>query len=75
MGKVIDQIIEEEFYCLTATDGSIQVSSLAPDLPMCMAMVKLMHSAGIGESLHKLKIDGFTFEKVILTITVPERIN
>ena len=68
MAKFIEPIIEEEFYCLTAPDGSLQVSSLAPDLPMCMGFVKLLHKSGIGMSWHELKRKGFTYEKVKLTV-------
>ena len=66
--KKIDEIIEEEFTCLIAPDGSIQISTLAPDLPMCMGFVKLLHKAGIGHSLHQYGVKGFTFEKVKLTV-------
>lgn len=69
MAKVIEPIIEEEFYCLTASDGSLQLGSLSPDLPTCMGFVKLLHKSGMGQSWHELKMKGFTYEKVKVTIT------
>lgn len=64
----IEPIIEENFYCLIASDGSLQISTLAPDLPMCMGYVKLLHKSGIGKSWHELKMNGFTCKKVKVTI-------
>ena len=74
MAKFIEPIIEEEFYCLTAADGSLQISSLAPDLPMCMGFVKLLHKSGMGMSWHELKMKGFTYEKVMLTVVADGKI-
>lgn len=68
MKKNIDPIIEEEFYCLVAPDGSLQVSSLTPDYPMCLAFTKLLNESGMGMSLNELRKKGFTFQKVIVTI-------
>ena len=68
MTKFIEPIINEEFYCLAAPDGSLQLSSLAPDLPMCMGFVKLLHKSGMGMSWHELKLKGFTYEKVKVTV-------
>lgn len=64
----IEPIINEEFYALVAPDGSVQTTTLAPDEAMCMAVVKMLHKAGMGQSWHQLKLAGFTYQKVILTI-------
>lgn len=74
MAKFIEPIINEEFYVLCAPDGSMQVSSLAPDLPTCMGFVKLLHKSGMGQSWHELKMKGFTYEKVKLTVIADGKI-
>jgi len=68
MSKIIEPIIEEKFYCLTAPDGSAQLTTLAPDIPTCMGIVKLMYKSGMGQSPHELKMKGFTYEAVKLTV-------
>lgn len=66
---IIEPIIEEDFYCLVAPDGNLQVSTLAPDLIWCMGAVKMLHKSGFGMSWHELKMKGFTYQKVKLTIS------
>lgn len=61
-------IANEDFYCLVATDGTPQLTTLASDLAMSVAFTKLMHKAGMGESFHQLKMKGFTYQKVTLTL-------
>jgi hypothetical protein len=63
------EIKEEEFYALVAPDGNVQVSSLAPDIIMCMAFCKMLYKAGMSKSPHEMKTKGFTYQKVKLTIT------
>ena len=74
MSKFIEPIIEESFYCLVAPDGSLQLSTLSPDLPMCMAFVKLLYQSGVGRSPHEFKIKGFTYEKVNVTVITGQKL-
>lgn len=68
MGKQINPIIKEEFYCLVAPDGTPQLAFIGEEIVDSMAGIKLLSEAGIGMSLDELRKKGFTFEKVIVTI-------
>ena len=65
---MIEPIIEETFYCLVAPDGNLQLLSLAPELSISMAVIKLLHKSGMGMSWHEMKTKGFTYEKVKVTV-------
>jgi len=53
-----EEIQNEEMYVLVAPDGSCQLSTMAPDFPMCIAMVKLLHQKGISKSYHEMVVIG-----------------
>lgn len=54
----LEEMKNEEMYVLVAPDGSCQLSTLAPDFPMCIAMVKLLHQKGISKSYHEMVVMG-----------------
>jgi len=62
-------IIDEEFYVWVAPDGEMQLALLAPDLPSCTAIAKLWYTSGLGKSPHQMKLDGFTIQKVKISVT------
>jgi hypothetical protein len=65
----LDEIIDEQFYCLVAPDGTAQLMTLAPDFQTCVAMIRVMHSKGFGMSFHELcKIKGFQVLPVKVSI-------
>lgn len=65
----LDELKNEEMYCLVAPDGSAQLTTLAPDFPTCLGMVKLLHSKGLGQSYHELCVlKGFQVLPVKVTI-------
>lgn len=68
MEKDIQPIIEEEFYAMIAPDGHIQTATIGSSEAECMAIVKLFHKCGVGMSWHELKMKGFTYQKVKVTI-------
>lgn len=65
----MEELKEEKMYCLVAPDGSTQLSTLAPDYPMCLAMIRMLHQAGIGQNSEKLLNAGFKILPVKVTIT------
>lgn len=66
----IDELKNEEMYALFAPDGSWQAMTLAPDFAHCVAIIKLLHSKGLGESFHELcKLNGFKILPVKVSIT------
>jgi len=64
----IEEIIDEEFYVWVAPDGNMQLSLLAPDYIMCEAIAKVFHKGGMGQSPHQMKLQGYTIQKVKITI-------
>ncbi len=66
--KFIEPITNEEFYVWVAPDGSMQLSLLATEHTTCLAITKLFHENGIGQSAHEMREKGFTIEKVNVTI-------
>lgn len=56
----IEELENEEMYCLFAPDGSWQPSTLSEDFPTCVAFIQLLHKAGMGRSFHQLcTVQGF----------------
>lgn len=56
----IEEISNQEMYCLFAPDGSWQPMTLAPDFPTCVAVMRMLHKCGVSESFHELvKVRGF----------------
>lgn len=72
--KFIEPIINEEFYVWVAPDGTMQLTLMATDLPTCLAIAKLWHKAGLGKSPHEMRMNGFTIEKVRVTIVPDNKI-
>lgn len=64
----IEELQESEMYVLCAPDGSIQLTTLAPDFPSCVGFIKLLHKSGMGKSFHALMLEGFKVMPVKITI-------
>ena len=65
----LEEVKDEEMYVLVAPDGSWQGMTLAPDFATCLAMVKMLHSKGLGQSYHELcKVKGFQILPVIVSM-------
>jgi hypothetical protein len=65
----IDELKDDEMYCLTAPDGSLQLTTLSPDFATCVAIVKMLHKHGMSQSLSKMLYSGFKIMPVRVTIT------
>lgn len=68
-GKFLEEMHEQEMYCLVAPDGTPQPMIMAEDFAGCMATAKLLHKAGISESVAKLMYKGFKILPVKVTMT------
>lgn len=66
-GKVIP-LIEAQLWVWVAPDGNIQMMTFGEDIPMCLAITKMLHKAGLSKSTAQMKLDGFTLEKMSVTI-------
>jgi len=64
----LDELKDEEMYCLVAPDGSAQLMSLAPEFAMCIGFTELLASAGISEPVAKLFEQGYSILPVKVTI-------
>ena len=65
----MEELHEEEMYCLIAPDGSPQLMTLAPDFPMCYGVIKLLEESGTGQSPEKLFKRGYKIFPVKITVT------
>lgn len=65
---IVEELKDEEMYCLCAPDGSLQISTLAPDFEMCVAFCQLLGEVGISEPLVKMFKKGFKIMPVKVTI-------
>jgi hypothetical protein len=66
---VLEELQNEQMYCLVAPDGSAQLTTLSPDFHTCVAMIKLLHSKGLGQSFHSLcNINGYEVLPVKVTM-------
>lgn len=63
-----EELIDEEMYTLVAPDGCMQLSTMAPDFPMCVAMCQMMAKAGMSQPLHELFEQGFTILPIKITV-------
>lgn len=65
----IEELKNEEMYCLFASDGSSQLATLAPTFPMCVAMIKMLHKTGLSQSFHELvNVKGWEILPVYVSI-------
>ena len=64
----MENLVNEEMFVLVAPDGSPQTSTLSPDFAMCIAMVELLASKGIGQSVGKLFQQGYKILPVKVSI-------
>lgn len=71
----IEEVKNESMYCLFAPDGTWQGMTLAPDLPTCMAVIKMLHKSKMGKSLHELKLKGYEILPIKITIVQDEKFN
>ena len=65
----MEELNQEEMYCLVAPDGSPQLMTLAHDFPMCIAIIKLLAEAKMGQNAKKLFNQGFKVYPVKVTVT------
>jgi hypothetical protein len=65
----MEEMKDEEMYVLVAPDGTPQVSTLAPDYAMCLAMIRMFALSGMGASLEKLFGQGYHVLCVKITMT------
>lgn len=60
---------EQHMCVLVAPDGSWQAMTLSPDYASCLAMIRMLHKAGMSQSYHDLvKINGFEIMPVKVTV-------
>jgi hypothetical protein len=64
----VDELKNEEMYVLVAPDGSIQLTTLAPDYAMCIGMAQLLAKSGIGQPVGEMFEQGFEVMPVKVTI-------
>ena len=64
----VDELKNEEMYVLVAPDGSIQLTTLAPDYAMCIAMGELLASKGISQSVASMFEQGYEVMPVKVSI-------
>lgn len=69
------ELLNEELVCLIAPDGTPQTMFLAPDVPSCIGLMRMLHEAGLSESFHVLNLNGFRIlpVKAIITQTGTEK--
>lgn len=66
---VFEEVKDEEMYVLVAPDGMWQGMTLSPDFETCLAVVKMLHKAGLSESFHELcKVKGFQILPVLVSM-------
>lgn len=65
----MEEVKEEKMYVLVAPDGSWQAMTLAPDFQSVVAIIRILHSKGIGKSFHELvKVSGYQILPVLVSI-------
>jgi len=64
----LDELQNEEMYCLVAPDGSAQITTLAPDFAMCIGMAELMASKGLGQPVAEMFNQGYSILPVKVTM-------
>lgn len=64
----VEEVKDEEMYCLFTPDGFWQPSTLAPDFAFCLAFIKMLHKKGIGKSFHQLTLEGCKIMPVKVSI-------
>lgn len=64
----LEELKNEEMYCLVAPDGSAQISTLAPDFAMCIGIAELMASSGIGQPVAEMFSQGYSILPVKVTV-------
>ena len=67
--KIMEELFNEEMYALVAPDGSVQLGSINPDFPTCVAWIRMLHKVGMGKSFHELSMKGFKILPVKITVT------
>ena len=66
----MNQVINKKMACLIAPDGTAQTPTLADDLVMCMAIIRLLAASGIGKEWPELIAAGYKILPVWVSITV-----
>lgn len=64
----LDELQNEEMYCLVAPDGSVQIMTLAPDFAICIGMAELMASKGLCKPVSEMFSKGYSILPVKVTI-------
>lgn len=65
---MIEEINDDTMYVLIAPDGVIQLSTLAPDEAMCIAVINLWADSGYGKTYQKMVEMGFKILPVVVTV-------
>lgn len=64
----ITEFQNEEMYCLFAPDGSWQGMTLSENFETCIAVIKMLHKAGLSKSYHELSMKGFRVMPIKVSI-------
>jgi len=64
----MDNLKNEEMYVLCAPDGSVQLTTLAPEFVMCIGMAELLASKGISKPVTEMFEAGYEILPVKVTI-------
>jgi hypothetical protein len=67
----MEEIIEQQFYCLVSPDGCIQFASIGEDEEDVTNYVDYFASANITPNYEDLIKLGYTLQEIKLTITKP----
>lgn len=67
--KIIEPINSNDFYVLTDPNGVVQLATIAPNINACKAFVKALELCGIGKTIDDLMNQGYSFERINITIT------
>lgn len=63
----IEEVKNEEMYCLFAPDGSWQSMTLSPDFATCVAVLTMLYKYKLSEPLPKLLKQGFKIMPIKVT--------
>ncbi len=65
----LQEINNEEMYCMVAPDGFPQTMTLAPDFAMCVALVQVLHKKGVGKSYFEMTRKGYEILPVKISMS------
>lgn len=74
MAQKFVEPINDPMYGWVSPDGSIQMSLVAPDLPMLFGITKLYSKSGMVKSAKQMTNEGFTIHKLKVSIENIEQV-